>query len=160
MKVGLVLTALALLPLAPPAMAGNQVPYKGKEMGVITLVAVQLPFIHRRSVAEGEATQVGHYTITTDIVVDARVGTATSVVTFTAANGDMLFLDSDGHVDPTDLTKTVANYTVTGGTGHFEGATGSFTGHQQLAFPASVTYPNPYVSEIEGSISTPGANKQ
>jgi hypothetical protein len=160
LKVGLVLTALALLPLAHPAMAGDQVPYKGKEVGVVTLVAVQLPFIHRRSVAEGEATHVGHYTLTTDIVVDVRFGTATSVVTFTAANGDMLFLDSDGHVDPTDVTKTVANYTVTGGTGRFEGATGSFTGHQQFAFAVNVPYPNPYVSEIEGTISSPGANKK
>ena len=36
LKVGLVLTALTLLPLAHPAIAGDEVPYKGKEVGAIT----------------------------------------------------------------------------------------------------------------------------
>jgi len=77
----------------------------------------------------------------------------------TAANGDMLFLDMETQVDPTDLTKTVANFTVTGGTGRFEGATGSYTSHNQLAFFVG-TSPNPYVGVLEGTISTPGANKK
>ena len=36
LKVGLVLTALTLLPLAHPAIAGDEVPYKGKEVGDVT----------------------------------------------------------------------------------------------------------------------------
>ena len=66
-----------------------------------------------------------------------------------------------GHAVPTDLTRTVANFTVTGGTGHFEGATGSFTADNQFGFAINLPVsPNPYVAEIEGTISTPGANKK
>jgi hypothetical protein len=159
LKVGLVLTALTLLPLAYPAMAGDQVPYKGKEVGVITTVTFHFPFDVKRQTAEGEATHVGHYTLTGDFVVDVRTGVGTGTFTMTAANGDMLFLDSEAHVVPTDLTKTVANFTVTGGTGRFEGATGSFTAHNQLAHLVG-SAPNPYVAEIDGTVSTPGANKK
>jgi len=161
LKVGLVLTALTLLPLAHPAMAGDEVPYKGKEVGAITKGAFQFPFSHQSTAAEGEATYIGHYTLTGNFVVDVRFGTATGVFTLIAANGDMLFLDMEGHTVPTDLTKTVANFTVTGGTGRFEGATGSFTADNQFGFAVNLPVsPNPYVAEIEGTISTPGANEQ
>ena len=63
LKVGLVLTALTLLPLAHPAMAGDEVPYKGKEVGAITKGAFQFPFSHQSTVAEGEATLIGHRTL-------------------------------------------------------------------------------------------------
>jgi len=80
--------------------------------------------------------------------------------TMTAANGDMLFLDAAGGVVPADPTKIFWNYTVTGGTGRFEGATGCFTAHIQLAAIVGSISPNAYVAQIEGSISTPGANKK
>jgi len=161
LKVGLVLTALTLLPLAHPAIAGDEVPYKGKEVGAVTRGAFQFPFSYNSTVAEGEATYIGHYTLTGNFVVDVRFGTATGVFTLIAANGDMLFLDMEGHTVPTDLTKTVANFTVTGGTGRFEGATGSFTADNQFGFAVNLPVsPNPYVAEIEGTISTPGANEQ
>ena len=161
LKVGLLLAALTLLPFAYPAMADDQVPYKGEEVGVVSKGAFQFPFAHQSTAAEGEATHIGHYTLTGDFAVDVRFGTATGVFTLTAANGDMLFLDMEGHAVPTDLTKTVANFTVTGGTGRFEGATGSFTGNNQFGFAVNLPVsPNWYVAEIEGTISTPGANKK
>ena len=160
-KVGLVLTALTLLVLARPAMAGDQIPYQAEEVGAITKGSFQFPFSHQSTVAEGEATYIGHYTLTGNFVVDVRFGTATGVFTLIAANGDMLFLDMAGHAVPTDLTRTVANFTVTGGTGRFEGATGSFTADNQFDLAVNLPVsPNPYVAEIEGTISTPGANKK
>jgi hypothetical protein len=160
LNAGLMLAALTLLPLAHPAMAGDQVPYKAEEVGVVTKGAFQFPFAHESTVAEGEATHLGRYTLTGDFVVDVRSGIATGVFTLTAANGDKLFLDMQGHAVPTDPTKTVANFTVTGGTGRFEGATGSFTADNQFGFAVRLPSPNPYVAEIEGTISTPGANKK
>ena len=160
LNVGLVLTALALLPLAHPALAEEQVPFEGVEVGTITDVSFHFPFAVKSQTAEGEATHLGHYTLTGDFVVDVRFGTATGVFTLTAANGDKLFLDMEGHAVPTDLTKTVANFTVTGGTGRFEGATGSFTADNQFGFAVNLPSPNPYVAEIEGTLSTPGANKK
>ncbi len=160
LKVGLVMTALTLVALVHTAMAGDQVPYKGKEAGTITSVSFQFPFSVKSQTAEGEATQLGHYTLAEDFVVDVRFGTATGVATLTADNGDMLFLTVQGHVIPTDPTKTVATLTVAGGTGRFEGATGSFTANNQLAFAVGGAAPDPYVAEIEGTISTPGSNKK
>ena len=159
LKVGLLLAVLALLPFAYPAIADDQVPYKGQEVGAVSKGAFQFPFAHQSTAAEGEATHVGHYTLIGNFVVDVRFGTATGVFTLTAANGDMLFLDMEGHAVPTDLTKTVANFTVTGGTGRFEGATGSYTAHNQLAFFVG-TSPNPYLGVLEGTISSPGANRK
>src|SRR5690349_13858776 len=117
LKAGLMLTALTLLAIAYPAMAGDQVPYKGEEVGEVTAVSFQFPFAVSSTAAVGEATHVGHYTLTGNFAVDVRFGTAAGTFTLTAANGDMLFLDMEGHAVPTDLTKTVANFTVTGGTG-------------------------------------------
>ena len=93
LNVGLVLTALALLPLAHPAMAEEQVPFEGVEVGIITDVSFHFPFAVKSQTAEGEAAHLGHYALTGDFVVDVRFGTATGVFTLTAANGDMLFLD-------------------------------------------------------------------
>jgi hypothetical protein len=130
-------------------------------VGIVTKQTFQFPFSYNSVVAEGEATHLGHYTLIGDFVVDVRFATGTGVYTLTAANGDMLFLDMEGHAVLTDFTKTVANFTVTGGTGRFEGATGSFTANNlfEVAVNLSVL-PNPYVGVLEGAISTPGANKK
>jgi hypothetical protein len=157
---GIMLASLiAAAAFAYPAMAGDEVPYNGTEVGVITSVSFHFPFDMKSQTAEGEATQFGHYSLTGSFVVDVRSGTGAGAFTLTAANGDMLFLDMETAVVPTDLTKTVAHFTVTGGTGRFEGATGSFTSSNQLAHFVGASS-NPYVAEIEGTISTPGANKK
>jgi len=159
-KVGLVLTALTLLPLAYPAMAGDEVPYKGKEVGAITRGAFQFPFSHQSTAAEGEATYIGHYTLTGNFVVDVRSGTATGVFTLIAANGDKLFSTMTGYaLQPPSLKETVDTHTVTGGTGIFEGATGSWVLDSHFAFLFGLPS-EPYVGVLEGTISTPAANKK
>jgi hypothetical protein len=158
-KSAFLLTALTMLALARPARAGDEVPFKGKETGVITTVSFHFPVDTKAIVAEGEATQLGHYTLVGAFVVDVRFGTVIGTYAITTDNGDMLFLTMEGAVVPTDFTKTILNFTVTGGTGRFENATGSYTDHNQLAFRAG-TSPNPYVGQLEGVLSTPGANKK
>src|SRR5260370_5075254 len=150
---------MAGLALAYPAMAGDQVQYKGEEVGVVTKGAFQFPFAHASTTAKGEAVYIGHYTLTGDFTVDVRFGTATGVFTLTSANGDMLFLDMEGHAVPTNLTKTVANFTVTGGTGRFEGATGSFAADNQFDFAVNLPSPNPYDAAIDVAISPPAAKQ-
>ena len=162
LTVGLVLTAL-MLGLAWPAIAGDQVPFKGREVGDGVLISSSFifPYHYSSDIAEGKATHLGHFTLTSDIAVDVRFGTATGTATLTAANGDMLFLDMEGYAVRPAFIETVANYTITGGTGRFEGATGGFTAHIQNAFPVnSGISPNPYVSVLEGGISSPGSNKK
>jgi hypothetical protein len=161
LKVGLALTALTLLPLGHRAMAGDQVPFKGVEVGAATFVSFDFPFVMIRGAAEGVATQLGHYTITGISMVNVLSATAIGTLTITAANGDMLFVTSEGHaLQPASLQETVDNFTITGGTGRFEGATGSWVSHSHFELPFGGTGSNPYVATLVGTISTPGANKK
>ena len=160
LKVGLVLSALTLLPLAYPAMAKDQVPFKGVEVGTLSFVSFDYPFITVLCTAEGDATYLGHYTVTGTLLVSVLSPTATGTFTMTAANGDKLFSTMTGYaIQPPSLKETVDTHTVTGGTGIFEGATGSWVLDSHFAFlfgPPS----EPYVGVLEGAISTPGANKK
>ena len=161
LKVGLVLTALTLLPLAYPAMAKDQVPFKGIEVGCLSFVSFDYPFITVLCTAEGEATYLGHYTVTGTLVVDGRDSTATGTFTMTAANGDKLFTTMTGYVvDPLSPNETVDTHTVTGGTGLFAGATGSWVLDSHFAYLFGTVFSDPYVGVLEGTLSTPGANKK
>jgi hypothetical protein len=157
----LALTALTLLPLAYPAMAEQQVPLKGAEVGVLSSVSFDFPFATILCTAKGEATQLGHYTVTGILVVNVLSSTATGTFTMTAANGDMLFTTMTGYtLQPPSLKETVDNHTVTGGTGRFAGATGSWVLDSHFAFVFGDVSSDPYVAELEGTVSTPGANKE
>ena len=161
LKVGLALTALALLPLAYPAMAKDQVPFKGVEVGELTGGPFNFPIATIFVVAEGEATHLGHFTVTGEYLVDVTDGTATGTFTITAANGDMLFISSIGHaLQPPTLKETVEDVTVTGGTGRFKGAAGSWFMDTHVEFVFGETPTDPYVATLVGTISIPGANKK
>src|SRR5262245_28905779 len=95
LNVGLVLAALALLPLDHPARAEEQVRLQGVEVGTITSLSFHFPFDTKSQTAQGEATHLGHYTLTGNFVVDVRFGAGAGTFTMTAANGDMLFLDME-----------------------------------------------------------------
>ena len=160
-KVGLLLTALALLPLVYPAMAKDDVPFKGVEVGALSFVSFDFPFATISGTGEGEATHLGHYTVTCILVVDVTSATETGTWTLTAADGDMLFMTTTGiALQPPSLKETVDTFTVTGGTGRFEGATGSWVMDSHFAFVFGGTGSDPYEAVLEGIISTPGANKK
>ncbi len=157
LKIGLALAALTLIPLAYNAMADDDlVRIKGREAGanISDILPFAFPFAFDRLTAAGEASHIGHYTLSGDLVANVIFGTAVGTFTMTAANGDMLFLDGEGFVVRTDPTKLVWSYTVTCGTGRFDGATGSITDNIQLAAVVGTISPNPYVARLKGTIST------
>jgi len=158
LKVGLVLTALTLLPLAYPAMAKDQVPFKGVEVGALSFVSFDFPFSTILCTAEGDATYLGHYAVTGILVVNVLTATATGTFTMTAANGDKLFSTMQGSV--VQPQETLDTHTVTGGTGIFERATGSWVLDSHFAFLFGDVSSDPYVGVLEGTISSPGANKK
>ena len=158
LKVGLVLTALTLLPLAYPAMAKDQVPFKGVEVGALSAGPFEFPFATIFCTAEGDATYLGHYTVTGTLVVNVLTATATGTFTMTAANGDKLFSTMQGSV--VQPQETLDTHTVTGGTGIFERATGSWVLDSHFAFLFGDVSSDPYVGVLEGTISSPGANKK
>jgi hypothetical protein len=111
-------------------------------------VAIQLD-------AVGEATQLGKFALDFPHVVDrsAVPPTGEGVYTFTAANGDKLYADVTGKATliAPGLLYGVEKATITGGTGRFAAATGSFVVERLIDQMALTT-----IGSFEGSISAPG----
>ncbi|MGI8980632.1 MAG: hypothetical protein ACR2FY_15495, partial [Pirellulaceae bacterium] len=73
---------------------------------------------------------------------------------FTAANGDTVFGTISGQATftPPNVLSIVGTATITGGTGRFVGATGSFTVERLKNTVTGET-----IGVFEGTISSPGA---
>jgi hypothetical protein len=147
----LVLAVLAVLGLAGPAAAGEQVPFKGSLDGVVTITPAP-PFLSVLVDATGNATQLGHFTLAIPHIANPANGTATGSYEFTAANGDTLSADFTGQATPTATPGVLyieETATITGGTGRFRGATGSFTVERWFDTVAGTT-----IGSFEGIISS------
>jgi hypothetical protein len=157
----LLVTALAALALGGPATAGEQVPFEGSSSGVVTVTGVSYPFVTVSLVGEGVATHLGSFTVSAVVVLDVSIdiehgGIPTGMWTLTAANGDQLFLAMGGH--GIDATHGFGAFTVVGGTGRFQGATGYY--EQIITFPTGRVPPVfPYTDVLVGTISSPGSNQ-
>ena len=149
-----VVAVLAALTLSAPAMAaGHPVPFKGRSSGAVTVTDVSYPFVTTRVVGEGEATHLGHFTLTAEAVVDVSLpgAPATGRWTLTAANGDQLFATFVAYgIDP---THGHGDFTIVGGTGRFQGATGSYTQLITFATPPGSSPSTAYTDLLKGTIS-------
>ena len=154
----LALTALTLLLLAHTAQAQQTVPFEGTLQGDVAHTAIA-PTIDSVVVdAVGTASHLGQFTVTIPHLVDRTTRTAVGTYEFTAANGDTLTADFIGHAMPTatpGVLYIVETATITGGTGRFAGATGSFTTERLFDSIDGTT-----TGSFEGTISSPGAAKR
>ena len=151
------LALLAMLALAGPAAAegqGKQVPFRGRLEGIVTTVTpLTPPFVAVTLEGEGNATQLGHFDVSSSLVANAADGTAVGTYEFTAANGDTLTADYTEYFTPTDVPgvfSDVITATITGGTGRFAGATGSFVSDRVADHVTGIVS-----DSFEGTISTP-----
>jgi hypothetical protein len=135
------------------------VPFKGRLEGTFTFVPEPAPstFASVHLDAAGVATHVGRFTLQAPHRVDLAVLPARGEGTFEliAANGDTVTGRLEGLGTPTELPDVfsiVETLTVTGGTGRFAGATGSFTAERMVNLATLVTS-----GSLEGAISSPGA---
>ena len=119
--------AISLASVAVSATAA-ETPFKGTVNAVETSQVV-FPIASATRDGGGTATYLGKYTehITLQINVLTRHGIGAA--TFTAANGDTLTATVEGQATPASpgVLSIVEVYTITGGTGRFAGATGTFT---------------------------------
>ena len=152
----LALAVVAVLGLAGPAAAGEQVPFAGSFEGERTdrVPLTQTTVLDTWEMA-GTATQLGKFEMVAVVAVDfgslpvTGVGTAT----FTAANGDQIFADISGYsefVEP-GVVRIIEMGVITGGTGRFAGATGRYTSKRLTSLITNET-----VGGFEGTISVPG----
>jgi hypothetical protein len=125
--VGLVASTVSLASIAVSAVAA-ETPFKGTVNAVETSQVV-FPTAMLDRVGGGTATYLGRYTEHVTMQINIPTMSSTGAATFTAANGDTLLSTVVGQATrtgPTELS-IVELYTITGGTGRFAGATGSFT---------------------------------
>jgi hypothetical protein len=147
------LAAVAVLGFAGPAAVGAEVPFKGILEGDVTRTLAP-PLVLVDIDAAGRATQLGRFTVDVPHVVDPATRTAAGSYQFTAANGDTVSADFTGLATPTEIPGVlyiVETATITGGTGRFAGATGSFTVERWYDTVTGTT-----TGYFEGTISAPG----
>ena len=156
----LTLALLAVLPLAATAAAerqGKQVPFRGQLEGVATVSPLTPPFVAVDIEGSGHATQLGHFEVSIPHVTNRSNGTAVGSYEFTAANGDTLTADFTSRVTPTDVPGVVSvavTASITGGTGRFADATGSFVGERVVDMVHGTV-----TESFDGTISTSRGGK-
>jgi hypothetical protein len=104
--------------------------------------SVSFPFLSVHMAGGGNATHLGTYTAVFDFQVDLRAPASPAVGTFTltAANGDTIVGSLLGRAQIADgIATVVESATITGGTGRFATATGSFTVHRTVVQATGVT---------------------
>ena len=123
------ITALFLTAaLAGPLAAANETPFRGTVQAVETHVVV-FPTLSVNGTGIGNATHLGSFTMTYEAEVNLLTHVAMGSIEFIAANGDRVFADFVGQSTPTAIPNVVSiveTATITGGTGRFAGATGTF----------------------------------
>ena len=126
----LIATALVSTTLVAAVSAKKELPFKGSFKAVETYQP-DLPAISVTATGSGQATQLGRFTVSYQVEVNVQTGAGTGLsAEFVAANGDSLFAEGSGQATPTETSGTlniVEIYTITGGTGRFANASGTFT---------------------------------
>jgi hypothetical protein len=153
--IALVLTSLAALGCAAPAAAGDQVPFRGNFAGVAVATSFNFPIACGVTTGTGNATHLGQFAFEHPHCANLVAFTLTGTFRLVAANGDQVFADFTGQstATPTTGVRLVeGTATVTGGTGRFEGATGTITLRRLFN-----TMTNATVGSFNGVISSPGA---
>ena len=131
----------------------ESVPFNGRLEGTQTVTPLAPPFALVEGEATGNATHLGQFTVEFPHTVNFGTATGVGTYTFTAANGDTLTATFTGQAQLGTVTSIVEHATITGGTGRFAGATGSFTA-RRLFDPATGTT----TGSLDGTISAPGAD--
>ena len=158
MRSRLVAALILTAALAVPVAAQKQVPFKGAMQGreIDTPQGGPPPTtLLADGRTRGIATLVGQFSFTYQLTVTLANGTATGSAQLTAANGDSIFTTVAGSSEPT-ATPGVLSITeidtITGGTGRFAGAQGSFTVERLVNLATGFTS-----GSFHGTITSPGA---
>jgi hypothetical protein len=149
----LALPVVAIVMLSGFASAAEFVPFQGVLEGTVTRSDPPPP-IQARVTGKGTATQLGLFAV--DIPHTVTPPNASGFYNFVSANGDTLNAQFDGVSTPTDpgFLYIVERATITGGTGRFTGASGTFVVERLYNINAGTT-----VGSFAGTISSPGAGQ-
>ena len=150
----LILTAA----LAIPAVAKQQVPFNGAMQGNDTDTGFTNTTVTVLTVGQGSGTHMGKFSFTQSVTVEFATGHDTGSAQWFAANGDSISTTITGSgkvIDPILFVIEIEEvHTITGGTGRFAGAEGSFTVKRLASGKTFLTS-----GSYEGTITSPGAAK-
>ena len=114
---------------AAPMSAANARPFKGTWSGeTISADPSNFPVVSIVAEGDGQLTHLGRYTMTSPHTTDVSTGETIGDQLFTAANGDTLtaFCQGFPQFQPNGTVVGGLDCDITGGTGRFAGATGSY----------------------------------
>ena len=164
----LVLTSLLALAVVTPGAAvakrgGTDRPFKGKGSGTTTVTVGTTPFLGSTE-GTGRFSHLGKTSYSSNFAVTLTGPNSFTIAgtqTLVAANGDMLFMSFTGTgtfvgpFAPGQTTETNLSYTVTGGTGRFDDATGTATGRVlgEVTSVVGATGTGPHTSTVKGTLS-------
>jgi hypothetical protein len=135
---------------------GREVPFKGRWEGALTGRTPTPGFLSISFEGMGNATHLGRFTVEIGIVLNTMDRTLTGTYEFTAANGDTLTAAVSGQsplMAPGVPQTSVETATITGGTGRFANANGTFAVERVVDLATRLT-----TGSFEGTISSPGAS--
>ncbi len=138
----------------------NNVRFKGATNGRNTGV-VEGGSLRATETGAGTASHIGRFTYTGRATVDLATGLSSGVFQLVAANADVIngsFVGRAGPSDTPNIGHIVELVTITGGTGRFQGATGSFTFDRLDDLTTLPAFASTSGS-LTGKISTPGSTK-
>jgi len=141
--------------LAVPAAAQKQVPFKGAIQGHDVDSGYNGTTVVVTTTGTGIGTLLGEFSFTQEVTVNIAASTDTGSAHWIAANGDSIDATIVGSGEPTATPNVISIteiYTITGGTGRFAGAQGSFT-VERLANAATFLTSGSF----HGTITSPGA---
>jgi hypothetical protein len=156
-------STLLTFALAGPLAAEKQVSFRGTLQGqeIDTLQGGPPPTtLSVNGTVTGIATHLGRFTYKYQVTVNIAAGSptagsATGTGQMIAANGDIIFFTIAGQGVPTDtpgVTSIVEMNTITGGTGRFQGVTGSLIIERLVEMATGITS-----GSFHGMMSTPGS---
>src|ERR1700730_5030106 len=140
--------------LAVPAAAQDQVPFKGAMQGSDADIGVTSTTVTVLTMGTGIGSLVGQFLFTQTVTVDFTTGHSTRSAQWIAANGDSITTTNtrSGEMIEPGLFSIEDVHTITGGTGRFAGAQGTFT-VKRLASGVTFLTSGSY----DGTITPPGA---
>jgi hypothetical protein len=136
------------------ASGADAVPFRGRFEGTQTVTPLAPPFASVEVSVTGNAGHLGRFTMELPHIVNFATSSAAGTCTIVAANGDTIIAAFTGQAQVGPVVSIVEHATITGGTGRFADASGSFT-IERVFVPAAGTTSGSF----EGVISAPGAGQ-